>query len=73
MSPGVATGLLWAGVILSAVVALAALNGVLMAAMLLVGHNAEVNFAIWAIVFAVAIVALVACAVRLWKRHRYFS
>lgn len=73
MTPIAATRLLWACVVASVIVAVGAFNGALMAAMLLVGRNAEINFAIWATVFVFAVTVLVICTVRLWKRYRYFS
>jgi len=54
-------------------VAFGAFNRALMAAMLLVGRNAEVNFAIWGTIFVLAVLALLFCAVRLWRRHHYLS
>ena len=73
MTPIAARRLLWASVIVTTIAAFAAFNRALMAAMLLVGRNAEVNFAIWATVFVLAISVLIICAVRLWTHYRYLS
>jgi hypothetical protein len=73
MASSIGTCLLWVGVVLSIVIALYALNGVLMGAMLFVGLRAEATVAVWGGVFVVSLVALAFCAARLWKRYGYFS
>ena len=73
MNMGRSTKLLWACVIVCALIALAAVNGVLQAVMLFNGTRAEVNLAIWGSVFVLAMVGLVACAVRLWRHYPFMS